>query len=86
MPGTGFVSLKPATSWLGRLGWQEATGYGRRALVETTMARYKAIIGDRLHSRGDAARRTEAVVGVAVLNRRLDAARPNSVRRATAPI
>ena len=71
---------------LGRLGWQEATGYGRRALVETTMGRYKSIIGDRLRSRGDAARRTEAVVGVAVLNRMLDAARPNSVRRSAAPI
>ena len=71
---------------LGTLGWQEATGYRRRALVETTMGRYKSIIGDRLRSRGDAARRTEAVVGVAVLNRMLDAARRNSVRRATAPI
>ena len=70
---------------LGRLGWQEATGYGRRALVETTMGRYKSIIGDRLRSRGDAARRTEAVVGVAVLNRMLDAARPNSVRRSATP-
>ena len=37
---------------LGRLGWQEATGYGRRALVETTMGRYKSIIGDRPRSRG----------------------------------
>ena len=25
---------------LGRLGWQEVTGYGRRALVETAMRRY----------------------------------------------
>ena len=68
------------------LGWQEATGYGRRALVETTMGRYKSIIGDRLRSRGDAAQRTEAVVGVAVLNRMLGAARPNSARSTTAPI
>ena len=66
---------------LGRLGWQEATGYGQRALVETAMGRYKALIGERLRCRGDAARRTEAVVGAAVLNRMLDAARPNSVRR-----
>ena len=68
------------------VGWQEATGYGRRALVETTMGRYKSIIGDRLRSRGDAAQRTEAVVGVAVLNRMLGAARPNSARSTTAPI
>ena len=70
---------------LGRLGWQEVTGYGKRALVETAMGRYKSLIGERLRSRGDAARRTEAVVGVAVLNRMLDAARPNSVRRSVAP-
>lgn len=36
---------------LGRLDWQEASGYGKRALVETTMGRYKAIIGPRLRAR-----------------------------------
>ena len=45
------------------------------------MGRYKGLIGERLRSRGDAARRTEAVVGAVVLNRMLDAARPNAVRR-----
>ena len=29
----------------GRLGWQKEADYGRRALVETAMGRYKAIIG-----------------------------------------
>jgi hypothetical protein len=29
----------------GRLAWQTATDYGRRSLVETTMGRYKALIG-----------------------------------------
>ena len=70
---------------LGRLGWQEVTGYGKRALVETAMGRYKSFIGDRMRSRSDAARRGEAVVGAAVLNRMLDAARPNSVRHSVAP-
>ena len=65
---------------LGRLGWQEVTGYGRRALVETTMGRYKALIGTRLRARNDAGRRTEAAVGAVVLNRMLAAGRPNSVR------
>lgn len=65
---------------LGRLGWQEVTGYGRRALVETAMGRYKALISTRLHARSNAARRTEAAVGAAVLNRMLAAGRPNSVR------
>jgi transposase len=41
-----------AISENGRLGWQKATGYGRRAPVETTMGRYKAIIGPRLRARG----------------------------------
>jgi len=31
----------------GRLGWQKESGYGRRALVETAMGRYKAIIRPR---------------------------------------
>jgi hypothetical protein len=32
----------------GRLAWQVATNYGQRSLVETTMGRYKALIGPRL--------------------------------------
>jgi len=65
---------------LGRLGWQEATGYGKRALIETTMGRYKAIIGPLLRARNDAGRCAEAAVGAVVLNRMLAADRPNSVR------
>ena len=65
----------------GRLAWQAATGYGRRSLVETTMGRYKALIGPRLRARGFAAQQTEAAIGVAVLNRMLAAGRPDSVRR-----
>ena len=42
---------------LGRLGWQEVTGYGKRALVETAMGRNKSLIGDRMRSRSDAVRR-----------------------------
>lgn len=65
----------------GRLAWQVATGYGQRALVETTMGRYKALIGPRLRARGFVAQQTEAAIGVAVLNRMLAAGRPDSVRR-----
>jgi transposase len=64
----------------GRLAWQAATGYGQRALVETTMGRYKALIGPRLRARGFAAQQTEAAIGVAVLNRMLEAGRPKSIR------
>ena len=45
------------------------------------MGRYKALIGPRLRARGFAALRTEAAVGVAVLNRMLAAGCPDSVRR-----
>jgi hypothetical protein len=43
----------------GRLAWQTATDYGRRSLMETTMGRYKALIGPWLLARGFAAQRTE---------------------------
>ncbi len=64
----------------GRLAWQVATDYGQRALVETTMGRYKSLIGPRLRARGFAVQQTEAAIGVAVLNRMLTAGSPNSVR------
>jgi hypothetical protein len=64
----------------GRLAWQATTGYGRRSSVETTMGRYKALIGPRLRGRGFAAQQTEAAISVAVLNRMLAAGRPDSVR------
>jgi hypothetical protein len=50
-------------------------------LVETTMGRYKMLIGPRLRARGHAAQQTEAAIGVAVLTRMLVAGRPDSVRR-----
>jgi transposase len=64
----------------GRLAWRKATGYGKRSLVETTMGRYKALIGPRLRARGFAAQQTEAVIGVKALNRMLAVGRPDSVR------
>ena len=64
----------------GRLAWYAATDYGRRSLVETTMGRYKALIGPRLRARGFAAQQAEAAIGVTVLNRMLLTGRPKSVR------
>jgi hypothetical protein len=64
-----------------RLAWQVSTDYGRRSLIETTMGRYKVLIGPRLRARGFPAQQTEAAIGVAVLNRMLMAASPKSVRR-----
>lgn len=67
----------------GRLAWQKAADYGKRSLIETTMGRYKAVIGPRLRARGFAAQETEVAIGVEVLNRMLAAGRPDSVRRTT---
>jgi hypothetical protein len=64
----------------GRLDWQQATGYGKRALVETTMGRYKAIIGPSLRARHWLGQQAEAAMAMAVLNRMLAAGRPKSVR------
>ena len=64
----------------GRLAWQAATNYGQRSLVETTMGRYKALIGPRLRARSFAAQQIEAAIGVAVLNRMLVIGSPKSVR------
>jgi hypothetical protein len=66
----------------GRMKWQATTGYGRRALVETAIGRYKAIIiGQRLRALSFHAQQTEVAIGCAVLNRMLACAHPKSVRR-----
>jgi Transposase DDE domain len=64
----------------GRMGWQKASGYNWRALVEADISRYKRVIGDALRSRTDARRATEVAVAVSVLNRMLQLGRPESVR------
>ena len=72
-------------SSLGRMRWQEIAGCGRRALDETTMGRYEVLIGERLRCRGDASRRTEAVVGSArfsIACSLLQSPTPCGVRRA----
>jgi transposase len=65
----------------GRLKWQTSTGYGKRALIETAMGRYKGIIGPRLRARSFLAQQTEAAIGVAILNRMLACGRPKSAKR-----
>jgi hypothetical protein len=64
----------------GRLKWQASTGYGKRALIETAIGRYKGLIGRRLRARSFPAQQTEAAIACAVLNRMLECARPRSVR------
>ena len=64
----------------GRMGWQTATGYNRRALAEASIGRYKRVIGGGLRSRMDQRRATEVDVAVCALNRMLELGRPESVR------
>jgi hypothetical protein len=64
----------------GRLGWQRETDYGKRSKAETAMSRYKRILGDHLHARKLSGQQAGAAIGVAVLNRMIDAGRPASAR------
>jgi hypothetical protein len=64
----------------GRRGWQKASGYNWRALIEADVSRYKGVIGDGLRSRTDGRQATEAAIAVRVLNRMLDLGRPEYVR------
>jgi hypothetical protein len=62
---------------MGRLDWQEANVYGKRALVEIVMDRYKAIIGLRLRGRRWHGQQTEAAFVVTMFNRMPGAERTN---------
>src|SRR3954453_11783165 len=64
----------------GRLGWQKAVGYGKRALVETAMFRYKVLIGSTLRARKFEAQRVEARVACSVINRMTQLGMPISQR------
>jgi hypothetical protein len=64
----------------GRTGWQRASGYDWRALVEADVSRFRRVIGDALRSRTDGRQATEAAIAVRVLNRMLEPGRPEYVR------
>jgi len=64
----------------GRMAWQNASGYNRRAQVEATMSRWKQVIGDELRTHTDERRATEVAVAVHALNRMLDLGSPSYVR------
>jgi len=64
----------------GRMAWQKASGYTKRARAETAISRFKRVIGDGLCSHTDERRVTEVNVAVHVLNRMLVLGRPTYVR------
>jgi hypothetical protein len=51
----------------GRMAWQKASRYNRRARAEAAISRYKRVIGDALRSRTDPCRATEVAIAVEVL-------------------
>ena len=64
----------------GRMGWQKASGYNKRARAEAAIGRWKQVIGDGLRARTDERRATEVDVAVQALNRMLELGRPSYVR------
>jgi hypothetical protein len=64
----------------GPIGWRKASGYTRRALVESAIGRLKRVIGDALRSRTNRRRTTEVAIAIHALNRMLELGRPKSVR------
>ena len=64
----------------GRLGWQKASGYNSRALVESDVSRWKRVIGEGLCSQTDGRQATEVAIAADVLNRMLELGRPEYVR------
>jgi len=64
----------------GRMGWQKRSGYTRRAPVETSISRFKRVIGDALRSQTDQRRATEVAIAISALNRMFELGRQKSVR------
>ena len=64
----------------GRMAWQKASSYSRRARAEAAISRFKRVIGDALRSRTGQRRATEVAIAVCALNRMLALGRPNYVR------
>ncbi len=60
----------------GRVAWQKASGYTKRAKAETSMSRFKQVIGGGLHSHADERQATEVGIAVHVLNRMLELGMP----------
>jgi hypothetical protein len=62
----------------GRMAWQKASGYTRRALAEVAIGRWKQVIGDGLRAHDDACRASEVAVAAYALNRMQELGRPNT--------
>jgi hypothetical protein len=66
----------------GQMAWQKSSGYNQRSLIETQIGRWKAVVGYKLEARSFENQKTEAKIGVRVLNRMTEFGRPNFERTA----
>ena len=64
----------------GRMAWQKASGYNRRALVEADISRFKRVIADGLRCRTNWRQATEVNIAVNAMNRMLELGRPHCAR------
>ena len=64
----------------GRKKWKQQSGYHRRSLAETAMARFKRIIGPRLQAREWERQKVEVKIGCAILNRMTHVGMPQSYK------
>lgn len=65
---------------LGRKKWQEASGYNWRSLVETTIGRYKKIIGPRIYSKKFVNQKNESKIGCFILNKMTEFGMPETFK------
>jgi hypothetical protein len=64
----------------GKALWKQESGYHIRSRVETTMFRFKTIVGDKLSCRKDWSQTTEVAIKCDVLNRMLELGRAKSYK------
>lgn len=88
-PSPGAAQNPTARDWhiaeivaRGRMAWQKVTGYNQCSRGETLMGRWKTAIGPKLKARTFAYQKTEAKIGVRVLNRMTGPGRPSFERTA----
>jgi hypothetical protein len=65
---------------IGRKEWKIKAEYHQRSKAETTMFRYKTILGDKLAARKITHQKTEVAIGCKILNRMLQTAKPKSIK------
>ncbi len=64
----------------GQMNWRQSNDYGLRSLAETGVGRVKRLNDGKLNSRTFGVQCREVAVQIAVLNRMIRAAKPNTVR------